>query len=92
MSPGDLVVCVNANPMVGAYNGYLHLLTKGDVYTVKDTVGGFKDGYFGIKIAEVFLPDGDLDWWHSSRFRPCRKTDISALTECVKEREREVVE
>ena len=91
MSPGDLVVCVNNSPLIGAFNGYLHLLTKGDIYTVKETIGGYNDGHCGIRIAEVFLPD-HIGWWHSARFRPCRKTNIYALIECAKERQRADVE
>ena len=96
MNPGDLVVCVNARPIHGLRNTELHRITHGDVYTVADicidpAFPEVRKGYFGVRLIEVPL-FGDWDWWHSTRFRPCRKTDISALMECAKEREREVVE
>ena len=88
MSPGDLVVCVNAGVIPGAYNNYIHLLKKGDVYTVDEVA---PRGPAGIRIIEVPIFSGD-DWWHAARFRPCRKTNIYALVECAKERKREDVE
>ena len=86
MIQGDLVVCVNAGFIYGAQNNDLDRLKLGDVYTVEDICGRGA----GIRVIEV--PFSGLDWWHSARFRPCRKTDISALVECANEREREAVE
>jgi hypothetical protein len=86
MQPGDLVVCVNNGPIVGAANIDLHLLTKGDVYTVKEIYLHGSPGGFGIDLFEV--PSNRPQYcWHSERFRPCRPTDISAITAGVKERE-----
>jgi hypothetical protein len=37
------------------------------------------------------VPLYDNEWWHSGRFRPCRKTSIDDLSALLKEREREEV-
>jgi hypothetical protein len=89
MSPGDLVVCVNVGRILDAWNEELNRLTLGAVYTVKDfrpadePCSGQR-----IQISEVRSPTG---WWHSHRFRPCRKTNIDELVALVKERECEEV-
>jgi hypothetical protein len=84
MHPGDLVVCVNNRPIKGALNRDLHLLRVGDVYTVKRIYNFCIDG-LGIDVVEI-APD-PFACWHSARFRPCRPTNISAITAGVKERE-----
>ena len=86
MSPGDLVACVNAGVIRGALNKELHLLTLGDVYTIGDVDPcPYPDGYIGIALIEIYL--GKNEWWHSARFRPCRKTNIDDLIASVRERE-----
>ncbi len=87
MSPGDLVVCVNNGPIPGAFNMHLHRLRLGDIYTVEDVWNGPRCGGLGVRIIEV-----PIDWWwHSARFRPCRKTSIEALVACANELETENV-
>jgi hypothetical protein len=90
MTPGDLVVCVNTGIIEGAVNTDLDRLREGGVYTIEDIRGSLsRSGSFGIRIGEVPLCGNE--WWHSARFRPCRKTDISGLVEIAKERELEGV-
>lgn len=88
MSSGDLVVCVNTGIIPGARNEHLHCLREGDIYTIEDVCIRERCGRneVGIKIVEIRIDAND--WWHSARFRSCRKTDISAITACVKEREK----
>jgi hypothetical protein len=85
MSPGDLVVCVNAGVISGASNHKDRLrLIEGGVYEI-DQISPFPDpaGDHGVKVTSL-----DCWWWfHSKRFRPCRKTDIESLTAPLKERE-----
>jgi hypothetical protein len=88
MGPGDLVVCVNVGIINGADNTDLHLLRKGDIYTVEDFITDADwQGACGVKVFEVQTPANA--WWVAERFRPCRKTSIDCLTACLKERERE---
>jgi hypothetical protein len=88
MSPGDLVVCVNVGIIRGANNQGLSRLTLGAIYTVEDVSPQYKlQRAGGIRVSEVPLT-GNY-WWHSFRFRPCRKTNIDGLTAFLKEHERE---
>jgi hypothetical protein len=89
MSPGDLVVCVNTGIIPGAFNVDLHLLRKGDVYTIDNVFSVPPHGY-GVTLIEVPIRANCA--WVSSRFRPCQKTSIDDLTACTKERERELAE
>jgi hypothetical protein len=84
MQPGDLVVCVNTGPISGAMNRDLNRLRNGDIYTIEDTFCVPPNG-LGLTLIEVPISDGYA--WLAERFRPCRRTDISAIAAGVKERE-----
>lgn len=87
MSPGDLVVCVNTGVIRNAGNVGLSALRKGDIYTVEDISKVRVHGDIGIMLIEVPVPRG-FKWWHSSRFRPCGKTNIDCLTALARKTER----
>jgi hypothetical protein len=67
MSPGDLVVCVNAKPMAGCHNSPdLALLTEGHSYTVREAIP-WNLGRVGISLDGV-----PLYLFDSRRFRHVR--------------------
>jgi len=81
LEPGALVACINNRPILGRGNNHLDRLTLGQVYTVREVVDF--GGGAGVRLQEIHLPDNPLTGaesaYVSTRFRPCKPTDISVF-------------
>ena len=84
---GDQVVCVCPG-YDGANYHKNRIPVTGAIYTVRGFFRDQVDGALGIWLEEIVnpkvpvLPDARMDeiGWDAEHFRPCKKTDISALT------------
>ncbi|HLH12202.1 MAG TPA: hypothetical protein VKV77_10040 [Methylovirgula sp.] len=87
MRPGDLVICVNNRPIEGCGNDNLHLLTVGQVYTIRSLIRNWRYG-LGVRLYEIRLPRSlfgfEQGYW-AERFRLCRPTSIAAFEKLLKE-------
>ena len=81
MEPGSFVVCINAKPMSDCTNKYLHLISEGQIYTIRKVLRPQMPDP-GIVLEEVDLPRdpfiGEIGY-HYRRFRPCKKTSIEVF-------------
>lgn len=85
MQPGDLVICVNKQPVEGCGNDNLHLLTLGQVYTIRSLLRHWPYG-LGVRLREIVLPHSLLGleraYW-AEQFRPCRPTSIAVFEQML---------
>jgi hypothetical protein len=92
MQPGDLVVCVNNQPVEGCGNDNLRLLTLGQVYTIRSLLRNWPYG-LGLRLCEIKLPRSLLGFeqaYWAERFRPYRPTSIAIFEEILRSASAEV--
>lgn len=85
---GQMVVCVddkasNIGFLPGRASPWDNLLEKGRIYTVRDILSNYR-GDICLRLHEIPCRASGTDHpFRATRFRPIRKTDISALLEAV---------
>jgi len=86
VKPGDMVVCIDASRTpdelryIAEYGDCGGTPVSGGIYTVANIYIAY-DGDVMLELVEVSQP-GNADWdpgFVAHRFRPVRRTDISAL-------------